>query len=287
MSYESDNENVKKYKLSPAVRVFPNDVHKVKTENLWLEHAIAVDECSALVAFRMPDARVRNRIADLMEVQRQAGIFFAHQSLGVPMGHIFVLLSISLRIDQRAILAPSPVSGTVLVQEEPHIKKLKAPAHASLSFLFRNHDVVAQGSARVRFLTPGVYHRMRHVLNVVQDDNLIDPPTPDLKGAGSVFGRIDVGLDDHLLTDHLSDHHSAMSVIVAVEHAIHHQLPDRTLVSLDLEFENYLELTAEPVFSLRPSSKDFLAGEVKQNGIRCARISASTVEQFKRVDGHD
>ena len=93
-------EPVRPEDLSPA------DVHKSRPENVWIRDLRRESAHTVSAAFRIPPPPGLPRFAELMEVQRQAGMLQLHRQLGVSHDDVLVLASeslpMSLRGDARA-----------------------------------------------------------------------------------------------------------------------------------------------------------------------------------------
>lgn len=263
---------------SDASLITPRLVHKVKAENVWLTQADEVSGGGTCVQFVLPQAFNSGRIADLLEVQRQAGIHFVHTQLGVPSGKVFMLASIALHRSNRTALRDGvTLGGRVLVRSIDDIDRPSRRQIANLGFQMTVGDGIASGGARVRFLAESAYVRMRRSKQVQQaGGGSPSVAEPLIKSGGLYEAPITVDAEDQLLTDHESDHVSAMAIIVSVEHGLL-ELGAERVDSFMAEFLEYVEvgLPAHYALSLRPDGA--FVGTVQQGERVCATFEGRAV----------
>lgn len=72
----------------------PEQVHKRVTENVLLTSYSTSTESRLMARFDVPTVPGSLRLADLIEVQRQAGILQVHEQLNVPVGDVVTLMQL-------------------------------------------------------------------------------------------------------------------------------------------------------------------------------------------------
>lgn len=252
---------------STMVAIRPQDAHKQNPRNLWLTNAVTDRPDGWVAAFEIPETTGRIRVADLFEVQRQAGIVFAHRCLNVASDAVFVLGELSMSgISECEWRAEKRLSGEVTVSAADHRSGSRLIRKASMRFnLSGPRGRLAQGTANVKFLSPALYERLRSrsVVGVGSTDTA-QPQVPDLSGG-----------PDPLVGDHPTDHVPAMAVAVAIEEAILREARGRNVTSLSLRFEEYIE--HHPRFSLAVEGfrSGILHGRVYHGGMPRTVFSAT------------
>ena len=131
--------------------IVPCLVHKHSADNVWIRQPHPDAGTEARLAYHYPENFEQARLADLIEVQRQAGIFYVHSHLGVPADHVFVLSSISLErltlsFDQTQEIPAD--GGSVIVR----LHRAPVGTNTRLSFYLFANAGMATGGASVRLL---------------------------------------------------------------------------------------------------------------------------------------
>jgi hypothetical protein len=213
------------------------------------------------VNFSIPAGDRPLRFVDLLEVERQAGIVFAHHSLDVPNDAAFVLSDISLE------LAPglhwqgsASLAGMMQVSVVDPAESTQSVRKAAMNFSMRVHGRPSgRGSATVRFLSPRLYARLR-----------VRPPDPQPHPADAPrFEPADpdaflVDLMDPLVDDHSADHVPGMAVAAAIEKAVTADPGGWTLRMLSLSFQEYIEHHPPAVLRVDRVQDGELQGRIQQ-----------------------
>lgn len=251
----------------PACEVVtPDTVHKKVADNVWLERAREGRPDALTIKYRIPANTSAPRFADLLEVQRQAGILFAHRCLKVPSDHVFVLAAISLRGAWRgALLEPSSQVGWITVTRSTVIG-CRVQGSTGFDFRLGEENEIARGTASARFIPRAVYKRMRRVSTA----GGLSPEIPSA-GGGSVHtrdfnARVENKSADVLVSDHESDHISAMGVVLSIEKELTRPDAGLRLDALSLDFYSYLDRAEESCLAMSVTGGGALAGEVLQRG---------------------
>lgn len=221
------------------------------------------------------------RFADLMEVARQAGIYFMHSQRHVPEGMVFVLNSISLERRPVALsqsFNTGAAGGTIVVDEEILNGKASPKTQTTLTFHLYSKTGVATGNANVRILPRQVYERLRSPSHTVNRRRARKSWPENGMSHTSV---IDVATDDPLLSDHADDHLPAMVVIVFIEKSVISRGADY-IDSLEVIFDRYLEPNTPAACHLELNFDGSFSGAIVQDDTAqvtfcgCAQFSVST-----------
>lgn len=235
-------------------------VHKRHPENVWVHHPRPRVENDLHLEYSHPGDLAGARLVDLMEVQRQAGIYYVHSHLGVPEDHVFVLSSISLerslwRFEQH--LDTQATGGAIVVRE--CAEEERAPSRRALTRLSFNllaNTGAATGAAAVRTISQRASERVRRM-----------PAPPSTPSAEDVYadrvGAIVVDALDPLLSDHSSDHVSAMAVLVSIERSLL-SLGALRVDALSAEFQAYIEESMDAIYRLSFGADGAFDGVVEQ-----------------------
>jgi len=249
--------------------ISPDEVHKRRPENVWLQDAVHESPHSMHSRFEVPPRGVRIRFVDLIEVQRQIGILQAHRQLGVPRNTVFVLDRIALKFVTRATIADVPRNeGTI----RAHIVATGArgrPRSLSQHFSIEvPSGLLAVGTARASLIPQGVYDRVRR-LPPESAPSEMRPTTSDSGYAGAlvVDGR------DPLFSDHPSDHLTAMQVLADVERVAVASFPPAGVRELKLAFYRYTDVEPAPLLRLNVAQRGRFQAEVTQRGARSAKVT--------------
>lgn len=261
--------------LHPADRsrdsgqVRPADIHKVKPENVWIHHPIEESAYSLSTRFEVPVGERAPRFVELIEVQRQIGILQAHRQFGVPEGEVFTLDQIGLTLLTRS--QPSEVPrdrGSIRAQIVATSTRGRARALAQHFSLEGDSGLIAVGRAQASLIPQSVYERVRAHARV---SNPLGPLT--LRPGFSYEEPLQIDTGDPLLTDHPSDHLTAMQAIADVERAARQMVPGAGLRSLKLVFQRYADAEPTPTLRLNISAAGRFTAEVMQLGVRRAKVS--------------
>lgn len=258
------------YGFKSEWKVRPEDAHKHDPRNLWLTSAVIDEQRSFSAGFAIPAHGNPLRLVDLIEVERQAGIVFAHHHLAVPRDSIFVLTGISLDVVSPAVWhGNGGLSGrvTVSLADLPGTQSIR---QARMNFALETPDgALAWGAAAVSFLSPALYARLRGRAmdnqSRFEDRGPLEELNPNI-----VF----LDLMDPLVGDHSSDHVSGMAVAAGIE---------RTLIArgggflrgLSLEFQEYIEPLPPLLLSVDDHRSGQVVGRVRQAGVTKATFSGT------------
>lgn len=237
-------------RVTRAGKVDKSEVHKLHEDRVWLQTAEELDATSLRAHFRVPTIEPGPRFAELVEVQRQAGMVQCHRQLRGLGTAVFVLTSIALSVERVKAVATHTVAGTVCSRlVMPHDGGGR-PRETTQHFDVLSPDLTATGTARVQFVPRAVYHRLPGA-------------TPSGRwrvGTSDRFGE-ELPLmspdSDPLLTDHPSDHVTAMEIVCAVERAVNDCF-NRNLMSLAISFKSYAQHENGPLrllYSLAPGGR--------------------------------
>ncbi|WP_433674821.1 hypothetical protein [Microbacterium gorillae] len=251
-----------------TTEVHPADVHKIRAESVWLASAQAVSARTVSAAFRIPTTSAEHaRFAEVLEVQRQVGMLQLTRQASLPDSDVFILNRISLRLLGHA---NAPTNGIV----HSHIVSGAAIDGGKRSFHqrfgFESEDgLVATGRSHATFIPRPLYERLR--------SNRPRPAAISNTDAGQELEPLDFSEDDPILSDHPSDHITAMQVAVAVEHRVGNLKPGAKLTALRLRFDHYIETRPLPLLAVefRPGNK--FSGQVRQNGVSMASFGGSAI----------
>ncbi|WP_460739923.1 hypothetical protein [Microbacterium neimengense] len=248
-------------------------MHKRNPDNVWVRYPRPRAESDLHLEFSHPADLAGARLADLIEVQRQAGIFYVHSRLGVPEGDAFVLSSISLERSSWSFERPHDLAaegGAVVVREGvgDHEVPTRSPS-IRLTFDLMANSGAATGAAAVRVISRRAYERVRR---------LTAPEPQDVESNWDYAGPIFVDESDPLVTDHSTDHMSAMAVIVSIEQSVLSLGADR-VDALSAEFRAYIEEGEGAVCRLSFGADGAFAGAVSQAASVCATFTGRAVVQ--------
>jgi hypothetical protein len=248
--------------------VRPEDAHKQDPSNLWLTSAAVDEQQNFSAGFIIPARDNPLRLVDLIEVERQAGIVFAHHHFSLPGDTVFVLTAISLdAVSADDWQGSGRLSGRVKVSaaDPPATQPIR---HARIRFsLEMRRGSLAWGTAAVSFLTPGLHARLRRRA-IEGQPRLKDGAPLEEMGAGIV----PTDLMDPLVGDHSSDHVSGMAVAVGIERTLTARSGE-TLRGLSLRFHEYVEHLSPLLLSVDDRRHGQVVGRVHQRGVTKAEFS--------------
>ncbi len=257
--------------------ITPRDAHKQDRRNLWLTTALLDDRGRFIANFTIPHGTGPARFVDLLEVERQAGIVFAHRCLAIADDAAFLLTEISLDLTSRIQPDHSAgIAGAVNVFVTDPVETSAPPRKATMHFTINAHGhPIGQGTATVRFLPPKLYARLRGTApNPSPLPTTTTTGQPELAGADAVT----IDLTDPLLSDHSADHVPAMAVAAAIERTAAAEPVRRPLRALSLYFQEYIDHHPPATLRMEPVRDGQLHGQVLQGNITKASFSG-------RLDG--
>lgn len=250
-------------------RVHPSDAHKQDPRNLWLNTARIDRQGRFIVDFSIPPGTHDVRFVDLVEVERQAGIVFAHRCLGVADDAEFVLSDISLQLSPDIRWqSRRGLSGTIQVSvADPHATAIPL-RRATMDFSIRIHGQKSgRGRAIVRFLPAKLYARIREK-SLASTTHLPENAWPKRPRQDAVI----VDTRDSLIEDHSADHVPGMAIAAAIER-VAADLDERALRGLSLTFREYLEHSLPTVLCVESVHDGEMQGTVQQAGVTKAVFS--------------
>ena len=251
-------------------KILPEDAHKQDPRNLWLTTAVIDEQGSFSAGFVIPAHDNPLRLVDLIEVERQAGIVFAHHNLAIRSDFVFVLTGISLDVVSPADWhGNGGLSGrvTVSLADPPEAQSIR---QARMHFALETHQgPLAWGTAAVRFLPPALYARLRG--RAMEDQSRLKDGTPlEALNPNIVF----LDLMDPLVGDHSSDHVSGMAVAVGIERTLTAR-SGGSLRRLSLVFQEYIEHLSPLLLSVDDHRRGQVVGRVHQAGVTKATFSGA------------
>lgn len=258
--------------VEPALEwwVRAKDAHKLDSRNLWLSTAVNDEQNRFTVNFSIPAGSGPLRFVDLIEVERQAGIVFAHSYLDVPHDAAFVLSEIALELVS-GVRWPGKtgLTGTIQVSLADPAEKARSLRKATLNFGLSVHGRPSgRGSATVRFLPLKLYARFRRRRTDSEldadDESRYEHATPN---------TIAMNPMDPLVNDHLTDHVSGIAVAAAIDNVVTTQPGERVLRMLSLRFHDYIEHHPPAALHIDRVGDGELRGSVRQGGIPKATFS--------------
>ncbi|SDZ55318.1 hotdog family protein [Herbiconiux ginsengi] len=252
-------------------RVRAEEAHKHDQQNLWLGTA-RLDELGRFtVTFSIPEGQAAVRFVDLIEIERQAGIVFAHSYLEVAADAVFVLSEISLNADP-TWRAHSGFAGEIEVSRaDPVAPRQASSRKVAMRFHFRiDGNSFAHGFARVSFLPPALYARVRTRAGA--------NPICESPGGHRSPGAAIIDLLDPLTADHRTDHVPGMAVAAAIEKAVTGESGGRPLRMLSLRFQSYIEHDPPPLLRVDPLDGNGIRGHLEQGNVVKGTFTAALTE---------
>lgn len=249
--------------LPRQVALASPDAHKLSAARFWLASQGLMEDRRLQIGFSIPTKTGTVRLAELLEVQRQAGLACVHQVLQAPRDRVFILDAIAI-----ACISDEASGPKLLSAGKVDVKLLEAGGfgprarRAVLGFTIRAQDTaIGQGSAEVRLVSQAVYERIRHrpaAISTCQTE--AHPASPH----GTRRVRFAIDSSDPILTDHPSDHVTAMSLACAVERLVCSEPNTAPLVELGMRFHSYAEPNQPSELQLRGLSRGRFSGELLQ-----------------------
>ncbi len=254
--------------------VHPDEIHKSQPTNVWIHSPKEESAHSLSTDFEVPSEEKPLRFVDLVEVQRQAGILQAHRQLGVPEGEVFTLDMIALKVIARAGVSDMLLdSGRVRAQIVATAARGKTRSLGQYFTLEGRAGLIAVGKAHASLMPRKVYERVRAQSPVSRPRTT---PAPSVRF--SYEKHLHVDLEDPLLSDHPSDHITAVQAIAGVERAAADIGPQRQLRALKIVFQHYIDIDPVPTLRLREAGESrFLAEVIQQGAVRARATGKLTI----------
>ncbi|OFL64793.1 AfsA-related hotdog domain-containing protein [Brevibacterium sp. HMSC063G07] len=255
----------------PMTRVTQHETHKRNPFAVWTRTARLEPHGGLTAAYSIPGTVSTFHLSTLMEVQRQAGIVHVHRGLGIPYDHVFVLDLIELRLHEH--VERIPVSGIVNVTVTNSDRGARRRLDQEYTIVTQDGRV-AKGRTRARFIPRPVYERLRQRNPIgTPDHGDRDLESPEIWHDHPFV----IDDTDPILSDHASDHVSAMSVVCALERILGATTGEPQLRSLQLEFLHYTELEPRSIIRLQKTEGDNVAGRLMQDGVGKAAFAGTRV----------
>lgn len=256
----------------------PTEIHKSRPENVWVHQPVEESPYSLATSFSVPVTGRALRFVDLVEVQRQVGILQAHRQLGVPDGEVFTLDRISLKLVTRASESEVPRDrGSIRSQIVATATRGRARSLMQHFTMEGPVGLVAVGSARASLIPRGVYDRVRERARRSSPLSALS-----LRPDFSYQRPLRIDPTDPLLSDHPSDHVTAIQTIADVERVALDGRPHAGIRSLRLTFQRYADAMPSPVLQLEVLATGRLVAEVLQLGVCRARVTGTLTS----MEGH-
>lgn len=244
-----------------TVTVSADEVHKRNDDRVWLRTA-TVDAGGTLTAtFDLAPSAPTIRLAELLEVQRQAGLVQVHRHLGVPLDEAFILNLIELDIASRGRSLGSRVAGELEARFDRVVRTRGGITLVTQLFtLSTKSGLTAHGYASTTLVPQRIYGRLRRA----------ESPWPPTRASsphhsGAMRTPFSIDLKDPILSDHESDHVSAMSVVCAIENSL--TADGRPLQSLTLAFRSYGDKSTTSALEVWPRPQAHFTGSLVQDGL--------------------
>lgn len=244
--------------------VEPRDAHKNHEANLWLNNLSTNSADRAALTFQIPQTGAGPRFADFIEVERQAGLVFAHRCLEVPHSNVFVLTSLDLKLKVTSkTLRDTCSTGTVFVRATETRRSRDVVRSASVAMnIVSGAGVCGTGNLSSSFVAPAIYERFRSRQSSSSSASGSGTAPPHLIRATE---EVDVDPSDPILADHASDHVTAMALICAVEKSIG-KVSQRRIQFMSITFSQYIDLLPRPRYSYFLTHTGDFEGSLRQKG---------------------
>lgn len=246
--------------MSATSAVQPREAHKRDPQNLWIRRAATERGSRMSAEFSVPRDVDDIRFVDILELERQAGIVFAHRALAVPEDAVFLLSTISLVMPPTTGVRSN--AGVVEVTSLDH-DTTRATRKATMRFEIHVLDEpVGTGFATARFLTPSLYARVRAGSGAPRSRPGGD--SPPRANDTPIAASIDPG--DPTLIDHTTDHVPAMAIAAAIERTATADRRGATMRALTMRFHEYIEVHPTPTLLIGYGLDGALHGRIEQDG---------------------
>lgn len=253
-----------------STHLLPIDAHKTDPSNFWLRLLSHHSRRSAAITFEIPPDFSELPFTYLMEVQRQAGLAFAHHTLGVPQSEAFILKSMALSRNSQNLAVTR--TGTVQIEAGDSRTAGGALKQAEIRSEIQNGNGAAifHGDLVSSFIRKDIHERIRK--RTVNRAKVIDKC--DVCNNMSTGGTL-LDIDMPKLRDHDSDHLAAIEVVAAIEERIN-TIFSGEILGLSISFNNYVELVPLPVIRFISKSSNLVSGCIHQGRILGATFQAVT-----------
>lgn len=259
----------------PTHLVDPRDAHKRDADNLWITNIVSSGATAMALEFQIPQACSTRRLPDLIEVQRQAGMVFAHKSLDVPHSSVHVLRAFRLELNGIPEAAPqSPLAGkaSLTLLDSHSVQGRVRSAHASIEIACAD-GTRGTGTLTAMFLPPSVYERLRSTQH--PDNPIAGALATDRRNErGWVHETVRADSANPLLSDHENDHITAMALVCAIEGSLV-RTARASIRALAFDFSEYIEHSPPPQYSYTLTPSGGFDGFVSQSGKTKAAFSGA------------
>ncbi|MEU9730982.1 ScbA/BarX family gamma-butyrolactone biosynthesis protein [Streptomyces sp. NPDC048002] len=231
----------------PAATIDTRLVHRAKRRDVLPTGITKLDDTHYTVSTEWPAGHRRftdtagNFLPSLViESVRQAVILVAHDGLGVPLGHKFLVSGAHHRVDPGRLLAPdAPARLDLDVSVHQLRQRRGVPASLQARVVLRvNGEIIGTGGGDCSVMTPEVYRRLRHGRTETAWPRALAAPLPAPVPPHSV-GRthahdvvlapgdrtgewlLRADVSNELMFDHPNDHLPAMVLLDAAQQAAH------------------------------------------------------------------
>lgn len=257
-----------------SVAVPPLLGHKTNAENMWLTSSRELAPEEMEFCYRIRGTRWVG-VSEYIEVQRQATHAFAHLALGIPIEHRALLTRVALEVDSSLIgVSTFPSCGKIVLRLRAQFQGKRSGQGVDVDAFFAvAAREIGRGRISGKYLPPGLYERLRQFKGAPlgDDDSHEAARVCEPRPWRSVKSEIlQVDKLNPMLDDHSSDHVTGMAVVCALEAAINRYHADRQIIKIDLEFNRYLESSAQAVL-LIDIDRNSVQSIVEQKGHVCVR----------------
>lgn len=238
---------VRPHILPPATAVDTRLVHRTDRKDVLPTGITKLDEGHYTVFTQWPADHRRFTDQDgnflpslVIESIRQAVILVAHDGLGVPLGHQFLVSTAHHRIDPALLLAPGApdrLELDVSVHDLKHRRGIPSALEARV-VIRADGEIIGTGGGECSVMTPEVYRRLRRGRTETAWPAALAAPLPaplpphsvgrtnacDVAlSAGDAPGEwlLRADVSNPLMFDHPNDHMPAMVLLDAAQQAAH------------------------------------------------------------------
>lgn len=245
-------------------------VHKAHERNQWVDRWLPDPGKQAFTAVR-PLCLATASMAELVELQRQAGTAFAHLNMGVPLDRVFMLSRIRTERVSGPGVSDAAEPLRIDVSLERSASKGSQALETDFAFFLSQGETVVEGRSTAVFVSPRLYPRLRSG----QRSAGLEPPRME-----RIVTSLVVDDPTHPLTsDHASDHLSAMTMLLSVEAQLE-KVSQGGVASLDARFASYVGLDGDAVLSVgRTDSPSGYRGGLEHQGLHRMVFDATTTSK--------
>ncbi len=198
-------------------------------------------------------------MCEALEVQRQLAMVQLGRHLAARPEDVFIVERMYLKLLGGHGIPPQ---GTAYAHIGARAQDLPSSALVTQYFGFETAiGLCARGETQARLVTSRLYGRLR------QMDRR--ESTAGNETSRGIKWSLERHKEESLLSDHDSDHFTAMDVAVALESRVKRLLPGSKLVEIDLKFHSYLELSPGAEISFGWQESGSFAGDIRQLGVIC------------------